>query len=97
MVLARVCTDQCLSTVNAFINAKLGKLIYYYCLKGFNENKYILKLLRPLYILKILLLLWYKELTSILIKFGLKPILNNNYLYINRQLIVFFDLLKRTF
>jgi len=43
-----------------------------------------------LYGLKVLLLLWYKELTSILAKFGLKPILGTNYLYTNRRLIVFF-------
>jgi len=43
-----------------------------------------------LYGLKILPLLWYKELTSTLIKFGLKPILSTNYLYTNRRLIIFF-------
>ena len=34
-----------------------------------------------LYGLKILLLLWYKELTNILAKFGLKPVLGINYLF----------------
>jgi len=43
-----------------------------------------------LYGLKILLLLWYKELTSTLIKFGLKPILGTNCLYTDGRLIVFF-------
>ena len=43
-----------------------------------------------LYRLKVLLLLWYKELTSILAKFGLKPVLGTNCLYTNRRLIVFF-------
>jgi len=43
-----------------------------------------------LYGLKILPLLWYKELTSTLAKFGLKPILGTNYLFTNRWLIVFF-------
>jgi len=43
-----------------------------------------------LYGLKVLLLLWYKELTSTLAKFGLKPILGTNCLYTNRRLIVFF-------
>ena len=37
-----------------------------------------------LYRLKILLLLWYKELTNILAKFGLKPILGTNCLFTNR-------------
>jgi len=43
-----------------------------------------------LYRLKILPLLWYKELTSTLAKFGLKPILGTNCLFTNRQLIIFF-------
>ena len=43
-----------------------------------------------LYRLKILPLLWYKELTSTLAKFGLKPILGTNCLFTNRRLIVFF-------
>ena len=43
-----------------------------------------------LYGLKILLLLWYKELTSTLAKFGLEPILGTNCLYTDGRLIVFF-------
>jgi len=43
-----------------------------------------------LYRLKILPLLWYKELTSSLTKFGLKPVPGTNCLYTNRRLIVFF-------
>jgi len=43
-----------------------------------------------LYRLKVLPLLWCKELTNTLAKFGLKPILGTNCLYTNRQLIVFF-------
>ena len=43
-----------------------------------------------LYRLKMSPLLWYKELTTILLKFGLKSVLNINYLYTDRQLIVFF-------
>ncbi len=43
-----------------------------------------------LYGLKILLLLWYKELTSSLTKFGLKPVPGTNCLYTDRRLIVFF-------
>jgi len=69
--------------VNAFTNAKLSKLIYCYCPEGFNQDGYILELLMALYGLKISLLLWYKELTSTLIKFSLKPILGTNCLYTN--------------
>ena len=43
-----------------------------------------------LYGLKISPLLWYKELTNILIKFGLKLVLDTNCLYTNGRLIVFF-------
>ena len=43
-----------------------------------------------LYRLKILPLLWYKELTSTLAKFGLKLVLGINCLFTNGQLIVFF-------
>jgi len=43
-----------------------------------------------LYGLKISPLLWYKELTSTLAKFGLKPIPGINCLFTNRQLIIFF-------
>ena len=43
-----------------------------------------------LYGLKILLLLWYKELTNTLAKFGLKPILGTNCLFTNKRLIIFF-------
>jgi hypothetical protein len=43
-----------------------------------------------LYGLKISLLLWYKELTSILAKFGLKLVLGTNCLFTNKRLIIFF-------
>ena len=43
-----------------------------------------------LYRLKILPLLWYKELTSILAKFGLKPVPGTNCPFTNGQLIIFF-------
>jgi Reverse transcriptase (RNA-dependent DNA polymerase) len=43
-----------------------------------------------LYGLKILPLLWYKELTSTLAKFGLEPILGTNCLYTDGRLIIFF-------
>ena len=43
-----------------------------------------------LYGLKVSPLLWYKELTNILTKFGLKLVLGTNCLYIDRRLIIFF-------
>ena len=71
------------NTVNAFMNTRLVKLVYCYCPEGFNQNGYILKLLMALYGLKVSPLLWYKELTSTLAKFGLKPVLGTNCLYTN--------------
>ena len=43
-----------------------------------------------LYGLKISPLLWYKELTNTLAKFGLKPIPGTNYLFTDGRLIIFF-------
>ena len=43
-----------------------------------------------LYGLKILPLLWYKELTSTLAKFGLEAVLGTNCLFTDRRLIIFF-------
>ena len=43
-----------------------------------------------LYRLKISLLLWYKELTSILAKFELKPVSGTNCLFTDGRLIIFF-------
>ena len=76
--------------MNAFINAKLSKPVYYYYLEGFGQDGHVLELLRALYGLKILLLLWYKELMSTLAKFGLKLVLGTNSLYTDGRLIIFF-------
>jgi len=43
-----------------------------------------------LYGLKISPLLWYKELTNILAKFGLELVLGTNCLFTNGRLIIFF-------
>ena len=43
-----------------------------------------------LYRLKISPLLWYKELTNILTKFGLKLVPGTNCLYTDGRLIIFF-------
>ena len=78
------------NAVNTFTNAKLSKLVYCYCPEGFSQEGHVLELLMALYGLKILPLLWYKELTSTLAKFGLKPVPGTNCLFTNRRLIVFF-------
>ena len=76
--------------VNAFTNAKLNKPVYCYCPEGFDQDGHVLKLLMALYGLKISPLLWYKELTSTLTEFGLKPVPGTNCLYTDGRLIVFF-------
>ena len=76
--------------INAFTNARLDKPVYCYCPEGFDQNGHILELLMALYGLKISPLLWYKELTSTLTKFGLKPIPGTNCLFTDGRLIVFF-------
>jgi len=76
--------------INAFTNARLGKPVYCHCPEGFDLARYILKLLIALYGLKTSPLLWYKELTATLLKFGLKPVPNVNCLYTNSRLIIFF-------
>ena len=76
--------------VNAFTNAKLSKPVYCYCPEGFDQKGYILELLMALYGLKISPLLWYKELTGTLAKFGLKPVPGTNCLFTDGRLIVFF-------
>ena len=83
------------NAVNVFINAKLSKLVYCYCLEGFGQDRHVLELLIALYGLKISPLLWYKELTSTLAEFGLEPILGTNCLYTDclytdGRLIIFF-------
>ena len=70
--------------VNTFINAKLSKPVYCYCLEGFGQDRHVLELLMALYGLKILPLLWYKELTSTLAKFRLKPVLGTNCLFTDK-------------
>ena len=76
--------------VNAFTNTKLSKLVYCYCLEGFDQDGHILVLLMALYGLKILPLLWYKELTSTLAKFGLEAVPGTNCLFTDGRLIIFF-------
>jgi hypothetical protein len=78
------------NAVNAFINAKLSKLVYYYYPEGFSQDGHVLELLMALYGLKILPLLWYKELTSTLAKFRLKPVPGTNCLFTDGRLIIFF-------
>lgn len=76
--------------VNAFTNAHLLSPVFTSILEGFDDGTHIWELQSALYGLKTSPLLWYKELTSTLTSFGLKPVLDCNCFYTNDKLIVFF-------
>ena len=76
---------------NAFLNARIDRLLYVHTPEGFTSQLgRILTLRRALYGLKDAPLLWYKELTKSLTALGLHPIPNTPCLYINADLIIFF-------
>ena len=77
-------------TINAFTNAKIRKKIWVWFLPGRQSPGYVLLLLRALYGLHVLPLLWYKHLCEVMQKLGLKPVLECVCLFTNQQLIVFF-------
>ena len=78
------------NAVNVFANSLIDKVVYIKCLDGFViKSKYLL-LYRALYRLRRLPLLQYGDLTIILKKEGLKPVVEEPCLYYNDQLIVFF-------
>ena len=66
-----------------FINSLINKVVYIKCLDGFViKGKYLL-LLRALYRLRQLFLLWYSDFIIILKKEGLKPVAEELCLYYN--------------
>jgi hypothetical protein len=76
--------------VNAFTNSYIDELVYIEYPEGFKELNHYLKLLRALYGLTRSPLLWFKELSSKLIKLGLKQVPEAQCLFINKHLMVFF-------
>src|SRR5436853_1468638 len=71
------------NVVNAFANALLPNPIACECTKGYNKPRFILRILRALYRLKISPILWYKEFTITLENLGLYLVLGTNCLFMN--------------
>lgn len=79
------------NAINAFLNARLLRKIYYCTLEEFtDELRELLELQYALYSLKEALLLQYQKLLSTLKKLSLKLVLEALYLYTNNYLIIFF-------
>ena len=76
---------------NAFLNARIDRLVYVHTPEGFTDQLgKLLILKRALYGLKDAPTLWYKELTKSLAAIGLHQVPNTPCLFINDDLIVFF-------
>jgi hypothetical protein len=76
---------------NAFLNARINRLVYVHTPEGFTDQLgKLLILKRALYGLKDAPTLWYKELTKSLTAIGLRQVPNTPCLFINNDLIVFF-------
>ena len=69
--------------VNAFANTSLPNPIACECVEEYNKPRFILRILRALYGLKISLVLWYKEFTITLENLGLYLVPRTNCLFIN--------------
>ena len=69
--------------VNVFANASLPNPIACECAEGYNKPRFILRILRALYGLKISPVLWYKEFTITLENLGLYLVLGTNCLFMN--------------
>ena len=76
--------------ITAFVNAFLDEDIFVRYPDGFEVPDMALKLVRALYGLKRSPLLWYKELSATLQKFGLHEVKDAPCLFVNKHLIVFF-------
>jgi hypothetical protein len=76
--------------VNAFCNAYLNKLLYIADPGGRIKRGNYLRVIRALYSMPRSPLLWFKHLIAIIERLRFKPVLEYAYLYINRQIVVFF-------
>jgi hypothetical protein len=80
-------TDQ-KDAVNAFLNALLDTPVYTRTPDGFKVSGKIWKLRKALYSLKKSPWLWQQDLATILMRFGLLPVLEEECLYANEYIIV---------
>jgi hypothetical protein len=71
------------NAINAFTNSPIDKVVYIKYLNGFTIKGKCLLLHRVLYRLQQSPLLWYGDLTVILKKKGLKPVVEKPCLYHN--------------
>ena len=77
--------------LNAFLNAKINRVIYVQMPEGYiDQFGSLLRLWRALYSLKDAPLLWYNDLCMSLKKMGLEPVPGIPCLFANAKLIVFF-------
>jgi hypothetical protein len=76
--------------INAFINNSIDEKIYNECLDDFFKFDYCWKLLKTLYDLKQVSILWYRNLINVLEDLRLMSMLEINCLYANDWLILFF-------
>jgi hypothetical protein len=76
--------------MNAFINNSIDTKIYNECLDDFVKLDYCWKLLKTLYDLKQVSILWYRNLINVLEDLRLMSMLEINCLYANDWLILFF-------
>ena len=79
-----------LDAVNAFTNSELEDLVYCACPDGFKEIGKCLLLIRALYGLRKSPQLWFKELSGSLKELGLQPIPEDQCLFRNEKILVFF-------
>jgi len=79
-----------LDAVNAFTNSELEDLVYCACSDGFKEIGKCLLLIRALYGLRKSPQLWFKELSGSLKELGLQPIPEDQCLFRNEKILVFF-------
>ncbi len=77
-------------TVNAFTNNALDEIVHCDYPNGFKENGKCLLLCRTLYGLRRSPLLWLKELSSTLTSLSLRALLDDECLFANDWLVVFF-------
>jgi hypothetical protein len=76
--------------INAFINNEIDEELYNECSNEFFRSNYCWKLNKALYELKQVLILWYRNLITILKDLELQSISRINCLFVNDWLIFFF-------
>jgi hypothetical protein len=76
--------------ISIFTNSDINELVFYYIVLGYPIEGKVLKLLKALYGLKRILILWFNDLTKTLEKLGFHVIPDALYVWTNRILIMFF-------